>query len=99
MVVCCEVVYKQDPSILEALAETQKSLARDSAEILLVYEFRGQMLDDLPYFEAIDHFVDSSTTVSLSPYNHLLPSSSEAVRVDEDTRTLYRYYLAKNSCD
>ena len=53
VVVACEVVYKQSEAVLHALADTQQQLmAQTSGVSLLAYEYRGELFDDLAYFDA-----------------------------------------------
>ena len=52
VVIASEVVYKQEAEVLRALASTQDRLARAGARVLLAYEFRGELFDDLAYFDA-----------------------------------------------
>mmetsp|Transcript_75550 Transcript_75550/g.125982 ORF Transcript_75550/g.125982 Transcript_75550/m.125982 type:complete len:277 (-) Transcript_75550:248-1078(-) len=88
VVLCCEVIYKQEPEVLEKLAVTQKRLARPESLILVAYEFRGGMLDDLPYFEAIDTLFDCES-VSLRPYE----GGHAPLDDEEEYRYLYIYTL------
>ena len=41
-----------DPNPNPNLAATQERLARAGARVLLAYEFRGELFDDLAYFDA-----------------------------------------------
>ena len=88
VVIACEVVYKQDPEILQALAATQAALARTGATILMAYEFRGDLFDDMAYFDAVNEIFDCETT-PLRPYEE------EQAYEDDDEggcRFLYSYF-------
>ena len=51
----------------ELLAATQAALARAGATILMAYEFRGDLFDDMAYFDAVNERFDCATT-PLRPY-------------------------------
>ena len=61
VVLACEVVYKQEEETLRALAATQHALSRrdGSSTILLAYEFRGELFDDMAYFDAVRRHRDA----------------------------------------
>ena len=91
VVVACEVVYKQDEEVLQALAATQDALLSregDGALVLFAYEFRCNMVEDWPYFAAAEELFDVEL-VQLREYEAGLaqPGTPE----DDCSRTLYRY--------
>ena len=88
VVIACEVVYKQDPEVLHALAATQAALARTGATILMAYEFRGDLFDDMAYFDAVNEIFDCETT-PLRPYEE-----DQAYEDDDEggCRFLYSYF-------
>ena len=65
IVLCCEVVYQQSADILAALAQTQRRLAKPSGQVLLGYEFRSAMSEDIAYFDAATELFGESTSHSL----------------------------------
>jgi predicted nicotinamide N-methyase len=87
VVVACEVIYKQLPEVLQALAATQRNLLLDSGLSLVSYEFRGEFFDDLAYFDAANEIFDCET-VSLRPFECEFEDKEDP---DEETRYLYRY--------
>ena len=65
VVLCCEVVYQQSKEVLHALAQTQLALALPSAKILLGYEFRHGLFEDLAYFDAATELFGESEAHAL----------------------------------
>ena len=85
VVLAVEVVYKQDAEVLHALAALMARLAPSQDVLLLMaYEFRGELFDDLEFFDAANELFDCST-VSLKPWEGTLSDS------DEEERYLYMY--------
>lgn len=65
-VVCCETVYQQSDDVLHAHAHTQHALAKPrTGKVLLAYEFRGAIVEDLPYFEAATELFGESCVHAL----------------------------------
>lgn len=91
VVLCCEVVYHQAPEVLEALVRTQHELASPSGSVLLGYEFRGDLLDDLVYFEAAGALLGDPTTTPLRADIASLTGTSDD---GADDRMLYVYSRA-----
>ena len=60
VVLACELIYKQDSWIQEALADTIATLLQTSNDgrCLFVYDFRGSMIEDLPFLEKADILFD-----------------------------------------
>ena len=76
VVLCCEVVYQNGAEVLEALAHTQHALARKAthpsaephrspSKVLLAYEFRSGLTEDIAYFDAATRIFGDSTTYPL----------------------------------
>ena len=93
VVLCCELVYQQPADVLIALAHTQRALAGPKAKVLLAYEFRNALGDDLAYFDAATDLFGDSTS-------HPLDTDAAAVRrmggrkdSDRDDRFLYIYEM------
>ena len=89
VVLCCEVVYQQSADVLTALAATQRALALPGAKVLLAYEFRCAIVEDLAYFDAATELFGDSTS-------HALTGSATAFmhnHIDDggDDRWLYVY--------
>lgn len=64
IVLCCEVIYQQGADVLVALAQTQRALSRPDGgtKVLLAYEFRNAISEDIAYFDqATDLFGDSES--------------------------------------
>ena len=85
VVIACEVVYKQNASVLEALVETQRRLLGPRGVALLAYEYRGELFDDMAYFDAANSLFEVEP-LSLRPYEGDLEDEN-----DEDARWLYIY--------
>lgn len=51
VVIASELVYKQAPETFDALIETMQALSHERSTVLVVYEFRGELFDDLVFFE------------------------------------------------
>ncbi|KAL3914270.1 MAG: hypothetical protein SGPRY_007682 [Prymnesium sp.] len=85
VVVSCESVYKQQASVLQSLAATQRRLLHAGGVALTAYEFRGELFDDLAYFDAANALFECEP-ISLRPYERELADDEE-----EDVRFLYRY--------
>lgn len=89
VILSCELVYKQPEQVLDALAETQRRLSGPRSLNILVYEFRGHMLSDLPYFEAVTEAFDAEPeATSLAPFGE---SGDGAVDDEDDSRYVYIY--------
>lgn len=89
VVLCCEVVYQNGAEVLEALARTQHALARTdaAARVLLAYEFRSGLTEDIAYFDAATRIFGDSTT-------HHLNSSVGAFmgdHIDDGTEDRFLY--------
>jgi len=69
VVLCCEVVYQQAADVLTALAHTQHALARSDGDVpskvLLAYEFRSGLSEDVVYFDAATDLFGDSTSHTL----------------------------------
>lgn len=69
VVLCCEVVYQQKAEVLTALAHTQRALARSDGDVpskvLLAYEFRSGLSEDVVYFDAATQLFGDSTAHTL----------------------------------
>ena len=88
MVIACETVYKQSEEVLQALAATQHQLmARPGGVSLLAYEYRGELFDDLAYFDAANERFECEP-FSLRDYEGELLDAEY-----EDSRWLYTYTL------
>ena len=88
VVIACEVVYKQSEEVLQALAATQQQLmARPGGVSLLAYEYRGELFDDLAYFDAANERFECEP-FSLRDYEGELLDAEY-----EDSRWLYTYTL------
>eukprot|EP00928_Gymnodinium_smaydae_P012266 TRINITY_DN14456_c0_g2_i1.p1 TRINITY_DN14456_c0_g2~~TRINITY_DN14456_c0_g2_i1.p1 ORF type:complete len:248 (+),score=31.68 TRINITY_DN14456_c0_g2_i1:112-855(+) len=88
VVLACEVVYKQEEDVLQALVETQDLLLSDAsdAQIMLAYEFRSNLVEDFAYFgPASDRFEVEQITLR----EFELEFAGD--QGDEDGRLLYRY--------
>ena len=67
VVLCCECVYQQAAEVLVALAQTQRALARGAdAKVLLAYEFRSGLTEDIEYFDAATRLFGESTSHQLN---------------------------------
>ncbi|KAG8468069.1 hypothetical protein KFE25_007121 [Diacronema lutheri] len=51
VIVASELVYKQRPSTFAALVDTMLALGHETSRVLVVYEFRDELFDDLVFFE------------------------------------------------
>lgn len=51
VIVASELVYKQSEQTFKELVDTMAALSRGKAVVLVVYEFRGELFDDLVFFE------------------------------------------------
>uniref|UniRef100_A0A7S0L7G3 Calmodulin-lysine N-methyltransferase n=1 Tax=Coccolithus braarudii TaxID=221442 RepID=A0A7S0L7G3_9EUKA len=91
VVLACEVIYKQAAEVLEKLAETQLKFGRVDSIYPVGYEFRGSMLEDMPYFDLADRVFDCET-VSLREYEDDRDPDD-----DEDYRFLYLYRLQESN--
>ena len=89
VVLCCECVYQQSEEVLRALAETQQALAEPSAgKVLVAYEFREGLVEDLAYFDAAtERFGDSDSY----PLEGDLSTSSAHADDGDQHRFLYVY--------
>lgn len=88
VVVCCEVVYKQSEPVLLALAHTQQRLmakAKPGGVALLAYEYRGELFDDLAYFDAANELFEVEPLSLRAFEGDLLDEEYE------DSRWLYTY--------
>ena len=86
VVVACETVYKQCEEVLAAHVDTQKQLmATPSGISLLAYEYRGELFDDMVFFDAANEAFECEP-LSLRPYEGKLEDEE-----DEDSRWLYTY--------
>jgi len=75
VVLCCEVVYQQPSDVLTKLAHTQRALAHSQhapassrspcSKVLLAYEFRNALIEDLAYFDAATDLFGESSSYSL----------------------------------
>ena len=74
IVLCCEVIYQQGEDVLLALAQTQGELALrgggggagGSSRVLLAYEFRNAMTDDITYFDAATDAFGECESIALT---------------------------------
>jgi predicted nicotinamide N-methyase len=66
IILASELVYKND-HVFRALVETMRAFRSASGQILLVYEFRGDLFDDLSFFELMNEHFDVET-VALDGY-------------------------------
>ncbi|KAL1524490.1 hypothetical protein AB1Y20_019384 [Prymnesium parvum] len=85
LVIACEVVYKQDSSVLKALAETQRRLLLDSGFAMTAYEYRGELFDDIAYFDAVNALFNCEA-MPLRHYEGDLAEDDE-----EESRYVYWY--------
>ena len=81
-----DVVYKQAASVQESLAATQAALLGDGGEAIVGYEFRGSMLEDLPWMEAITAHFPEPVSESLAAFD-----DGNDGPTDDDVRWVYRY--------
>lgn len=84
VVLACEVVYKQEAPVLHALARTQRSLVIDNGLAMTAYEFRGELFDDMAYFDAVNALFECEV-ISLRTFE------GDIADDDEETRYLYKY--------
>lgn len=62
VIIACELVYKQSAETFDALVRTILELSGPSTVVLVVYEFRSELFDDLHFFELmLEHFEVTST--------------------------------------
>lgn len=88
VVLCCDVVYRNPPEVLEALARTQHELCAAGGVVLLGYEFRGDLIDDLVYFEAAGALLGEPETLPLRADIDAISGTKDD---GADDRTLYIY--------
>ena len=104
IILCCEVVYQQSAELLSALAHTQRALARsqhagagmrepaEASKVLLAYEYRSGLSEDLAYFDAATELFGECTS-------HALDGAAAQAHmkggVDDggDDRFLYIYHV------
>ena len=93
VVLCCEVVYQQSTDVLAALAHTQRRLARPrDGVVLLGYEFRNALSEDIAYFDAATELFGESASHSLEPCARAAAAFMDEQRDDGgDDRWLYVY--------
>ena len=91
LVLCCEVIYRQVPEVLEALAHTQLRLVAPGGRVLVGYEFRGDLIDDMVYFEAAAALLGEPATAPLRTDAAWLAAMTGAADDADDERTLYTY--------
>mmetsp|Transcript_4104 Transcript_4104/g.3382 ORF Transcript_4104/g.3382 Transcript_4104/m.3382 type:complete len:110 (-) Transcript_4104:53-382(-) len=53
VILCCEVLYKQGEEVYENLMKTIKATAKPGGIVLVVYEYRGSMLEDQYMFDLL----------------------------------------------
>lgn len=85
IVIACEVVYKQEEEVLQALAATQRGMLLDSGLAMTAYEWRGELFDDMAYFDAANALFDCETE-PLTPFEGDLADAD-----GEEGRYIYRY--------
>ena len=86
VVLAADVVYKQAASVQESLAATQAALLAEDGEAIVGYEFRGSMLEDLPWMEAITAHFPEPVSESLAAFD-----DGNDGPTDDDVRWVYRY--------
>ena len=86
VVLAADVVYKQAAAVQESLAATQAALLGDGGEAIVGYEFRGSMLEDLPWMEAITAHFPEPVSESLAAFD-----DGNDGPTDDDVRWVYRY--------
>lgn len=87
VVLAVEVVYKQHADVLRALAASMARLAtQEGALLLMAYEFRGELFDDLEFFDAANELFECET-VPLTPWE----ASQSYADEEDDVRYLYIY--------
>ena len=86
VVLAADVVYKQAASVQESLAATQAALLAENGEAIVGYEFRGSMLEDLPWMEAITAHFPEPVSESLAAFD-----DGNDGPTDDDVRWVYRY--------
>ena len=90
VVICCEVIYQQPASVLDALARTQQRLAKPGGIIMLAYEFRNGLSEDIAYFDVASELFGDSITHQLN--NGLAQAYMDGQGDDgNDDRFLYIY--------
>ena len=88
VVLAADVVYKQAAAVQESLAATQAALLAENGEAIVGYEFRGSMLEDLPWMEAITAHFPEPVSESLAAFD-----DGNDGPTDDDVRWVYRYRL------
>ncbi|KAF4676915.1 Dynein intermediate chain 2, axonemal, partial [Perkinsus chesapeaki] len=64
VILCCEVLYKQGEEVYEDLMKTIKATAKPGGIVLVVYEYRGSMLEDQYMFDLLfDEYPDGRMEV------------------------------------
>ncbi|KAF4694571.1 ADP-ribose glycohydrolase ARH3 [Perkinsus olseni] len=53
VILCCEVLYKQGEDVYEALMQTIRKTVKPGGKVLIVYEYRGSMLEDQYMFDLL----------------------------------------------
>ena len=98
IVLCCECVYQQSEEVLRALAHTQRALscsqygppgASAPSKVLLAYEYRSGLQEDLVYFDAATDFFGDSETHELG--GGLAQTFMAGTDDGDDDRFLYIY--------
>eukprot|EP00929_Paragymnodinium_shiwhaense_P113257 TRINITY_DN81515_c0_g1_i1.p1 TRINITY_DN81515_c0_g1~~TRINITY_DN81515_c0_g1_i1.p1 ORF type:complete len:478 (-),score=133.93 TRINITY_DN81515_c0_g1_i1:43-1476(-) len=88
VVLACEIVYQHDAETYEALVASIKKLLRPGGVVLVTYEFRSGLVEDLQFFDRMDLDFES-VTESLNPYGYGIPKDADE---DGDSwRMLYSY--------
>ena len=92
VILCCEVVYQQTEEVLKALAYTQHALSRRDAtsKVLLAYEFRMGLSDDIVYFDTAEDLFGEATTHRLDGNEAAAFMEGHSDDGNED-RYLYEY--------
>jgi len=88
VIIACEIVYQHDAETYEALVRSMKKLLRRDGVILVTYEFRSGLVEDLEFFDRMELDYESITE-SLNPYGYGIPKNADE---DGDSwRMLYSY--------
>lgn len=66
LVVCSDVVYKQPPETLRALADTVEAACAPNGTVVLAYYFRENLMDDREFFELMDESFEERARVDFT---------------------------------